>query len=408
MGTLTARDIDVRGRRVLLRTDYNVEVVGAHILDDLRLRGSVPTIRLLCEAGARIAICSHRGRPRGRRIPQLSNAPVAEHLATLLDAPVHSVGDCVGPAAEAAVAALPPGGVLLLENVRFHPGEEANDDSFAQQLARLGDCYVDDAFGTIHRAHASIVGVPRYLPAVAGLLVERELKCLGYVERSGAHPFALVLGGVKIADKLPLLEHLLPRLDALCIGGALACALLQVRGIDVRASRVDAAAAQAAARVLRALEGRGGLRVVLPTDVVVTRGTGDGAEPRTVPVTEVPDGWRIVDIGPETVAAFVAALAGARTVVWNGPLGVFEQPPFDAGTLAIARAVAALSATTVVGGGETAAAVRQAGVADRIWHVSTGGGAALQYLSGRPLPGLDALDDAPEETAAVGPAESRR
>lgn len=395
----SVRDMQLHGQRVLLRTDYNVETHGDEVLDDLRMRRSLPTIELLREQGARIAICSHRGRPRGTSVPALSNRHLAEHLHELIGASVETAKDCVGAEVVQAVRALPAGGVLLLENVRFHPEEEANDRNFARELARLADVYVDDAFGVVHRAHASIVGVPRHLPSAAGLLLEREVARLGQVEQAPEHPSAIVLGGAKVVDKLPLLEHLLPKTDIICLGGAAANAVLRARGVDVGESRVNGddrdKAVDAARKLLAALEARDGLELVLPSDAVVI---GD-QEPeldagQVVPITEIPAGARIVDLGPETIAAFRVALARARTIFWNGPLGVFERPPFDRGTMQIARYLASLDARVVVGGGESAAAVRQARVGDQLWHVSTGGGAALQLLSGRALPGLEALQAA--------------
>ncbi|MEX2228581.1 MAG: phosphoglycerate kinase [Dehalococcoidia bacterium] len=404
MNRRTLRDLDVRGRRVLLRTDYNVDVVDGLVLDDLRIQASLPTIRALLTQGARVVICSHRGRPKGRPEPGLSNRPLASHLSRLLGIEVQATTDCIGASAEAAVAAMRTGEVLLLENLRFHPGEEANDDAFARQLAALGDLYVNDAFGAIHRAHASIVGLPRYLPAAAGLLVEREVDRLSEVAEHPDHPFALVLGGAKVDDKLPMLERLLPQADVVCLGGAMANVVLAAQGIDIGASLADGAGARAAAeRLLAAVEARRDFRLVLPDDVVVARSSAAADRYRTVPASRIPAGWSIVDIGARTAEAFASALAGARTAIWNGPMGIFERPPFDAGTRAVAEMLARLGTRTVVGGGETTAAVRAAGLADRVWHLSTGGGATLELLGGRPLPGLDALPErVPAGTSARG------
>jgi phosphoglycerate kinase len=391
-----------------LRTDYNVETVGDHVLDDLRMRMSVPTIELLREQGARIAICSHRGRPKGAADPELSNSHLAGHLSKLIDAPVETADDCIGDAVADQIRALPPGGVLLLENVRFYPEEEANDPEFAVALSQLADMYVDDAFGAVHRAHASIVGVPEHLPSAAGLLLERELSRLHHVEETPEDPLAIIVGGAKVADKLPLLEHLLPKAHIVCLGGAAANAVLQARGIDVGASRINGKtnspeAQEAAQQLVATLEQRDDLDLVLPSDVVVERDGEDGST--TVAVEAIPADARVVDLGPNSIEAFKTALNSARTVLWNGPLGVFERPPLDRGTTAIAQHLASLDARVVVGGGETAAAVRQAGVADELWHVSTGGGAALHLLSGKSLPGVEALEAAAARIPSLRPAE---
>ena len=390
----TVRDIDVTGKRVLLRVDYNVQVDEGGVVDDLRLRESVATIELMREQGARIVICSHRGRPHGEVVEALRNAPVAKHLSWLLGTPVATAHDCVGPEARAAVEALGPGEIVLLENVRFHIEEEENDPAFARQLADLADVYVSDAFGTAHRAHASIVGVSKYLPAVAGLLLEGEVDYLTRVTVSPQRPFGLVLGGAKMSDKLPILEHLCDLADVICIGGGMANTFLKAQGIDVQRSLVENDRLDSALNVLRTVEERGDLRFLLPTDVVVSFGAPDSGTVTVVPATEVPSGWRILDIGPGSVAAFGAALSEVRTAVWNGPLGMFEQERFAHGSLEMARLFAALPATTVIGGGETAAVVRQAGVAEMISHISTGGGASLAMFEGRALPGVEALPDA--------------
>ncbi|MBM3141358.1 MAG: phosphoglycerate kinase, partial [Chloroflexi bacterium] len=389
----TLADVAVEGRRVLLRTDYNVDLEDGRVVDDLRLRATVPTLRALCERGARTVIVTHRGRPKGTRIDSLSTAPLAPHLASLLGVPVATAPDCVGESAEAAVAALEPRGLLLLENVRFHPGEEANDEAFARALARLADVGVGDGFGVVHRAHASVVGVAPFVEAAAmGLLVERELTRLEHIASAPEHPFGVVLGGAKVHDKLPLIEHLLPLADVVCLGGAPANAVLTASGLDVGASRIDGDRADealaAAWRILAAADRRDGLRLMLPLDVVVAPAPAETRAARVVDVAHVPAGWSIVDIGPRTASSFRAALAGARTTFWNGPMGVVERPPFDAGTLAVASALADVGGESVVGGGETAGAVRRAGLDDRFWHVSTGGGAALALVSGQPLPGI--------------------
>ena len=389
----TIHDIDLRGRRVLLRVDYNVQVDERGVVDDMRIRESLGTIAVLREAGARIVICSHRGRPRGQPVEALRNAPVAAHLSTLLEQPVATVGDCVGPEVTAAVAALGPGALLLLENVRFHPGEEANDVGFARELASLADVYVSDAFGTAHRAHASIVRVPEFLPAVAGLLLEREVEYLGRVTVDPERPFGLLLGGAKMSDKLLMLENLCDRADVICIGGGMANTFLKAQGIDVQRSLVEDERLDTARHVLRRVAERGDAELLLPTDVVASFGAPENDAVSIVPAADVPSGWRIVDIGPATAQAFAAALADVRTAVWNGPVGMFEQERFARGSMELARVFAALQATTVVGGGETAAVVQRVGVADRISHISTGGGASLAMLEGQALPGVEALLD---------------
>jgi phosphoglycerate kinase len=399
MSMLSVRDLQPGEQRVLLRTDYNVETVGDHVLDDLRMRMSVPTIELLREQGARIAICSHRGRPHGKPNEEFSNSHLADHLRELVGAPIEVATDCIGDEVAQQIRELPPGGILLLENVRFYPEEEANDPEFAVALSQLADMYVDDAFGAIHRAHASIVGVPEHLPSAAGLLLEREVARLTEVAESPEEPVAVIVGGAKVADKLPLLEHLLPHAHVVCLGGAAANAVLQAQGLEIGASRVDPDAGDAAQRLLTAFEAHPHLNVVLPSDVVVQPGG------ETVSVNAIPADAQAVDLGPASIEAFREALGGARTVIWNGPLGIFEEPPFDHGTTEIAKLLAGLDARVVVGGGETAAAVRHAGVADQLWHVSTGGGAALQLLSGKALPGIEALERAAQRIPARRPSQ---
>lgn len=389
----TIRDIDVRGKRVLLRVDYNVQVEDGQVVDDVRLRESLPTIRALRDAGACIIICSHQGRPKGVD-PTLRNAPIARHLTQLLGVPVKTTDDCIGPEAEAAAKALQPGELLLLENLRFHPEEEENDEGFAKALAALADIYVNDAFGTAHRAHASTVGVTQFLPAVAGLLLEREVDYLGRVTDNPDRPFGIVLGGSKVSDKIGILENLTKCADVICIGGAIANTFLKARGIDVADSLVDNDGLTGARYIMALAEHRGGIEIVLPSDVVVAFGAAGAGQVRTVSVAQVPVNWRILDIGPGTVQSFADTLQKMRTVVWNGPLGLFEREPFDRGSIAVARILSELKATTVVGGGETVAALNRAGVADRISHVSTGGGASLAMLQGKSLPAVDALLDA--------------
>lgn len=385
----TIKDVAVAGKRVLVRVDFNVPLAGGKVADDTRIRGVLPTIKYLLGQRARVILCSHLGRPKGKVAEELRLDPVASRLSELLGREVAKVDDCIGPEVESAVEKLEPGEVLLLENTRFHPGEKANDPGFARQLAKLGELYVDDAFGAAHRAHASTEGVAHYLPAVAGLLMERELEVLGRVLKNPERPFVTVLGGAKISDKIGLLEHLLERADALLVGGGMANTLLNARGVQVGQSLVEEGSLEQAGRIL---EGSGG-KLILPEDVIVAETLDAAANWRTVPVDNVPLGWRIVDIGPRTVELFQERLSAAKMVLWNGPLGIFELEPFAGGTLAIARTLAELDGVTVIGGGDSAAAVNRAGVAERITHISTGGGAFLEFIGGKELPGVAALQD---------------
>jgi len=391
IGKKTVRDIDVRGRRVLVRADLNVPIENGVITDDTRIRESLPTIRYLLDQGAQVIVCSHLGRPKGPD-PALSLAPVAGRMANLLGQEVLFAEDCVGPKAEAAVQAMGHH-VLLLENLRFHPEEEKNDPEFARQLASLAEIFVNDAFGAAHRAHASTEGVTHYLPAVAGLLMEKEVKYLGALVANPPHPFAAVVGGAKVSSKLPAIQHLLPKVDLLLVGGGMANTFLKAKGYEIGASLVEDDLLDAARAVMRDAETRG-IELHLPVDVVAASRFAADAETATVPVGEVPAGWLILDIGPETVRQFANALQRAKAVVWNGPMGVFELEPFASGSFDLARAIAGLNAVTVVGGGETAAVVAAAGLQDRFTHVSTGGGASLEMLEGKTLPGVAALLDA--------------
>ena len=393
MAKVSIRDLDLRGKRLLLRVDFNVPLMGGRVADDTRIRGSLPTIRLAMEKGARVLLLSHLGRPKGKRVPEMSLAPVAARLGELLGCPVPLAPDCVGEAVQAQVASLKEGGILLLENCRFHAGDEANDEGFSRALAALADCYVNDAFGAAHRAHASTVGVTRFLkPAAAGLLMERELEYLGMALANPAHPFVAVLGGAKVSDKIAMLQNLLPKVDAVLVGGGMAYTFLKAQGFSVGRSLLEADRLDTAREVLQAAAGRG-LTFLLPIDHVIAERADAGAVTKVVDTPDLPEGWMGLDIGPKTREAFAKILARAKTVVWNGPLGVFEQPPFREGTLAVARAIAASGATSIVGGGDSAAAVAVAGVADKVTHISTGGGASLEFLEGRELPGVVALTD---------------
>ena len=378
---------------MFLRADLNAPLDKGAVSDDTRLRGVVPTIQHALDRGASVVLASHLGRPKGGPDPKYSLKPVADHLATLLGRPVPLAPDCVGPETSTLAAALQPGQVLLLENLRFHPEEEANDDGFAQRLAGLADVYVDDAFAAAHRAHASIAAITRYLkPAAAGLLMKRELEALTRILESPERPLAAVLGGAKVSDKIALVEHLLARVDALLIGGGMAFTFLRALGHSVGRSLVEPDRIEMARTSLETARRRG-VQVVLPVDAVVADGL-DSPSGRAVSIREIPDHQMGLDLGPLTVDRFASTLKTAKTIVWNGPMGVFEKPPFAQGTVALGRAVAESSAFSVIGGGDTVAAVNQAGVADRIGYISTAGGAFLEFLEGRALPGVEALTEA--------------
>jgi len=392
MDRMTLRDVNPRGKRVLTRVDFNVPLKNGAVADDTRLTAALPTVRHLCDQGGRVILMSHLGRPKGKPDPAQSLRPVAERLGTLLGHPVAFADDCVGPLAESAVAAMKDGDCLLLENLRFHPQEEANDAGFSRQLAALGDLYVNDAFGSAHRAHASTEGVTRFLqPCVSGFLMEKELEYLGRALESPRRPFVAVLGGAKISGKIDVIRHLLPQVDQLLVGGAMMFTFLRARGLDVGGSLVEEDRIELARELLA---GKGAEKILLPEDVRVARdasGTDAGA---VVPVDRMPADRMGVDIGPATAERYAAVLRAARTVLWNGPMGVFEVAPYAAGTQAVARALAESTrggATTVVGGGDSAAAIHQQGLDDAVSHVSTGGGASLEFLEGKTLPGVAAL-----------------
>jgi phosphoglycerate kinase len=383
----TVEAAEVRGRRVLVRNDFNVPLDDGRVTDDLRIRAAVPTLRWLVEHGGRVISCSHLGRPKGKRDERYSLAPVVPVLAAQLGREVRFVDDVVGEAAQTAAREFTDGEVMLLQNLRFEPGETDNDPEFADRLAALAELYVDDAFGAAHRAHASVVGVAERLPAYAGYLLATEVRVLSRLLEDPDRPFVAVLGGSKVSDKLAVLDNLLGRVDSLVIGGGMCFTFLAAQGLEVGDSLFEKDQVDAV-RQLAARAEREGKRLLLPTDVVVADDFAEDANTRTVPVDGIEPGWRGLDIGPETAAAFAAEIARARTVFWNGPMGVFEWEPFAAGTRRVAEAVAASDAYTVVGGGDSAAAVAQLGLADRIDHMSTGGGASLELLEGKTLPGV--------------------
>jgi phosphoglycerate kinase len=396
MDKKTIRDIDLAGKRVLVRVDFNVPLdSNQHITDDTRIRAALPTIRYLLDQGAAVILMSHLGRPDGKVVEKLSLAPVARRLSELLGRPVQMATDCVGPAAEAQAKALQPGQVLLLENLRFHKEEEKNDPDFARQLAALGEVYVNDAFGTAHRAHASTEGVTRYLPGVAGFLMEKEINFLGSALENPRRPFVAIIGGAKVSDKIAVLERLISMVDALLIGGGMANTFLKAEGYEIGDSLFEEGKLDVARDLVAKAQNRG-LQFLLPTDVVIADRFAADATYKVVSRDDVPKGWRILDIGPKTVEAFRETLADAQTIVWNGTLGVAEMPAFAKGTDAIIEILAKRTqagAITIIGGGDSAAAVEEAGAAEKMTHVSTGGGASLEFLEGRTLPGVAALQD---------------
>lgn len=385
----TIKDIDVMGKRVLVRVDFNVPLKDGAVADDSRIQAALPTIRYLIEHQAAVILCSHLGRPKGEAKAELSLRPAAEHLATLIDDPVSFSEDCIGSKVEEAAANLQPGEVMVLENTRFHPGEKQNDPEMAKQLAALAVVYVNDAFGSAHRAHASTTGVAEYLPAVAGFLMEKEIQYLGQTIADPARPFVAILGGAKISDKIDVIRNLLEKADSVLVGGGMANTFFKAQGFDVAESLVEDKALETAKLLL----GQSDQRLRLPVDMVIADAFTGNANQKIMPIGNVPEGWRILDIGPETVKAFREALEGAKTVVWNGPMGVFEFPAFAKGTFGVAEAVAECGAIAIVGGGDSASAVRKSGLADKITHISTGGGASLEMLEGKTLPGLAALED---------------
>jgi phosphoglycerate kinase len=394
MAKQTIRDLkQIKGTAIFVRVDYNVPVKDGKITDDTRIRASLPTLEQLVKGGARLALASHLGRPKKGPAPEFSLKPVAARLSELLGRPVTMAPDCVGDEVRRLARSLSDGSVLLLENVRFHPEEEKNDPAFAKKLIEDtgATVFVNDAFGSAHRAHASTEGVSHHVAtSVAGLLMEKEIKYLGMALEAPERPFVAILGGAKVSDKIQVIESLLPRVDTLLIGGGMAYTFLRAQGLATGKSLVEEDKIDLAKGLLAKAKGK----IQLPTDHVVASELKADAASKTLPVTEIPDGWMGLDIGPATAKAFAEAVRGARIVLWNGPMGVFEMAPFAEGTLAIARALASSKATTIVGGGDSVAAVTQMGLADKITHVSTGGGASLEFLAGDPLPGVACLKDA--------------
>jgi phosphoglycerate kinase len=393
MNKLTVRDIDVRGKKVLVRVDYNVPLnykTGV-ITDDSRIRASLPTIDYLLEHGSKIILCSHLGRPAGKPSEEFSLAIVAEHLSQILRQPVGFVNDCIGPAVDNAIAGMKDGDILLLENLRFYEEEEKGDDAFARALSKHGDVFVDDAFGTAHRKHASIVGVTKYMPAVAGLLLEKEINALGKVLTEPPHPFGVLLGGAKVSDKVAMLNNIMGKVDTMVIGGGMAATFLKAQSYEVGASLIDDSL-DTAAEIIEKTK-INGVKLVLPDDMLVTNEINDKGATENVDISHIPAEKHIVDIGTLTITKFTKALEKCRTVFWNGPMGIYEIPQFSEGTKTIAKIIASLHGTTIIGGGSTSEIVTEMKLCDKMTFVSTGGGASLKFLSGETLPGVEALLD---------------
>jgi phosphoglycerate kinase len=387
MNKKTVRDIDLKGKRVLMRVDFNVPMAEGKVTDDKRIKAALPTIKYVLDQGASLIIMSHLGRPKGGFDPEFSLKAAAEVLVGHLNIPVKMAPDCVGPEVEKLAKVLKPGEVLMLENTRFHPEEEKNDMELAKQMAALGDLYVNDAFGSAHRAHSSTEAVARFLPAVSGFLMEQELEYLGRAIANPEHPYIAILGGAKISDKILVVETLLSKCDKLVIGGGMANTFLAARGLNMQDSLVEAGSLDTAKAILK----KSGKRMILPVDAVIADKFDAEATSKVVDVDKIPLGWRMMDVGPRTLELYKETLMGAKLIVWNGPVGVFEMPKFAEGTFALAKMLAESGATTVIGGGDSASAVKKAGVAKQMTHVSTGGGASLEFLEGKELPGVAAL-----------------
>ena len=389
MNKKTVKDIDLKGKRVFMRVDFNVPMADGKVTDDKRIKAALPTIKYVLEQGAALLLASHLGRPKGGPDPEFSLKPASEVLSGLLGIPVKMAPDCVGPEVEAMAKELKPGEVLMLENTRFHKGEEKNDLELAKQMASLADVYVNDAFGSAHRAHSSTEGIARFLPAVSGFLMEQELEYLGRAVANPDHPYIAILGGAKISDKILVVETLLSKADKLIIGGGMANTFLAAKGYHMQDSLVEEAAIETAKSILE----KSGDKLILPVDAVIADKFDAEANTQIVDVDRIPAGWRMMDVGPKTLELYKRELDGAKLIVWNGPVGVFEMPKFAEGTFALAKLLAKSGATTVIGGGDSASAVKKAGVAKEMTHVSTGGGASLEFLEGKELPGVAALND---------------
>ncbi|MCB9145187.1 MAG: phosphoglycerate kinase [Anaerolineales bacterium] len=389
MNKKTVKDLDLKGKRVFMRVDFNVPMAEGKVTDDKRIKAALPTIQYVLDQGASLLLASHLGRPKGGADPEFSLRAASEVLSTLINRPVIMAPDCVGAEVEAIAKSLKPGDVVMLENTRFHKGEEKNDLDLAKQMAALADVYVNDAFGSAHRAHSSTEGIARFLPAVSGFLMEQELEYLGKAVANPEHPYIAILGGAKISDKILVVETLAAKCDKLIIGGGMANTFLAAKGLNMQDSLVEAEALETAKTLLAKL----GDKLVLPVDAVIADKFDAEANTQTVAVDAIPEGWRMLDVGPETVRLYKATLDGAKLIVWNGPVGVFEMPKFAEGTFALAKMMAESNAVTVIGGGDSASAVKKAGVAKQMTHVSTGGGASLEFLEGKELPGVAALND---------------
>jgi len=389
MNKKTVKDVDLKDKRVLMRVDFNVPMQDGKVTDDKRIRASLPTIKYVLDQGASLILMSHLGRPKSASDSEFSLRPVAEILSSLLEIPVKMAPDFVGSEVETMVKELQPGEVLMLENTRFHPGEEKNDLELAKQMSVLGEVYVNDAFGSAHRAHASTEGVARFLPAVSGFLMEQELEYLGRAVANPEHPYIAILGGAKISDKIDVVETLLSKADKLIIGGGMANTFLAAQGLNMQDSLVETASLETAKSIME----KSADKLILPVDAVIADKFEAEANTQVVDVDKIPAGWRMLDVGPKTLELYKGALDGAKLIVWNGPVGVFEMPKFAEGTFALARMLAESGATTVIGGGDSASAVKKAGVAKQMTHVSTGGGASLEFLEGKELPGVAALMD---------------
>ena len=389
MNKKTVKDVDLKDKRVLMRVDFNVPMQAGKVTDDKRIRASLPTIKYVLDQGASLILMSHLGRPKSASDSEFSLRPVAEILSSLLEIPVKMAPDFVGSEVETMVKELQPGEVLMLENTRFHPGEEKNDLELAKQMSVLGEVYVNDAFGSAHCAHASTEGVARFLPAVSGFLMEQELEYLGRAVANPEHPYIAILGGAKISDKIDVVETLLSKADKLIIGGGMANTFLAAQGLNMQDSLVETASLETAKAIME----KSADKLILPVDAVIADKFEAEANTQVVDVDKIPAGWRMLDVGPKTLELYKGALDGAKLIVWNGPVGVFEMPKFAEGTFALARMLAESGATTVIGGGDSASAVKKAGVAKQMTHVSTGGGASLEFLEGKELPGVAALMD---------------